>query len=159
PLALESIRNAYSEGMGFDEFCIKNTFALLINEEYEQVISFIEMNIDGMSSLTDKDILVINRELANKKLSKPVNEMAVNNVIGHKFNDLAVLCAHCILSDTKAHEVKATALLKKYYENNYRNILMFKHWPAIPKSMIQKITYENAANKTESDSQEYVNKA
>ncbi|WP_429232660.1 SIR2 family protein [Aeromonas salmonicida] len=157
--AIESIKNAYSEGMGFDEFCIRNTFALLINEEYEQVISFIEMNIDGMSSLTDKDILIINRELANQKLNKSVNEVAVNNVIGHKFNDLAVLCAHCILSDTKSHEVKASALLKKHYENNYRNILMFKRWPAIPKSMIQKITYENAANKTAHDTSEFITKA
>ncbi len=149
--AIEYIELAYSEGISFNEFCIKKTFALLVGEQYEQVISFVEMNINEISSIADKDILNINRELANKKLKNSVNELVVTNVISHKYNPHAVLCAHCILSETKAHEIKAKLLLKKNHDDNYRDFLMFKRWPAIPKTLIEQITCDDIENGLASD--------
>ncbi|MFQ2636020.1 hypothetical protein MF133_00070 [Aeromonas caviae] len=152
--AIEHIDLAYSEGISFNEYCIKKTFALLVGGQYEQVISFVEMNINEISSIADKDVLNINRELANKKLKKSVNELVVTNVISHKYNPHAVLCAHCILSETKSHEIKAKLLLKKNYDDNYRDFLMFKRWPAIPMSLTEQMTCEDSHNTHERDSSE-----
>ncbi|HEA3129706.1 TPA: SIR2 family protein [Aeromonas hydrophila] len=152
--AIEHIDFAYSEGISFNEYCIKKTFALLVGEQYEQVISFVEMNINEISSIADKDVLNINRELANKKLRNSVNELVVTNVISHKYNPHAVLCAHCILSETKAHEIKAKSLLKKNYDDNYRDFLMFKRWPAIPRSLTEQMTCEDSHNTHEKDTSE-----
>lgn len=138
--AILSIEKAYEQGLSFDEYAARKIYILIVSEQYDSAISFSELNFEKVKSKDTKDIFTINTSLAQKKLNKKIDKVAVRNVISHGFSKDLIICAECILG----HEVIAKRLLKESIENNQMNYYSYKEWPAIPNEYLETYNKSNS---------------
>ncbi|KHT23564.1 hypothetical protein RC98_21105 [Pectobacterium carotovorum subsp. carotovorum] len=140
-LSLDYLNKALSAGLAYSSFLINKTFLDLCQENYEGVISDVDSNIDFVSSLNDKHVLIVNREFAKKQLGLKIKESDLRSIIAHQHaKNHASMCAYFILDD----EFNANKILKNKIEHNYSNYYVYFRWPVIPNSALTKFKYEKS---------------
>ncbi|MFJ5385559.1 SIR2 family protein [Pectobacterium sp. CHL-2024] len=134
--ALVSLQKAYENGLSYSSLLTHSSFINLCKGDYNTVIKDLQDNISHVKSLRDKNVLIVNRELAKKKLEIPLKDNELRSVIStDSENSSLSMCAHFILDET----LQANRIMKRLIENDYANFYTFQNWPAVPKDEITKI--------------------
>jgi hypothetical protein len=136
--AEEALSKSYQYGLGYTEFLTKSTYLNLRAERYTKVINIVDSNIDHLKDQSEKDILIINKELAFKKLNNKLSDkMVARNIISRGLSKHLILAAHCLLDN----DVDIKRLVKQSIDNDYSSLYLLKSWPVIPKKYFS--TYIN----------------
>ncbi|WP_213993915.1 SIR2 family protein [Sodalis sp. dw_96] len=128
---------ALSLGIEYQDYLVNLTYAYLREGAYQKVINLLNINRNDYEDIHSKNILIINKELANKSLNNKINKTALMNAIGIDNKSAVSVCAHIILNE----EIPARRLIDDIINNDYSFYYTFKQWPAIPNSYLSK--YEN----------------
>ncbi|WP_411704318.1 SIR2 family protein [Edaphovirga cremea] len=133
---------ALSSGLDYRIFLTNYSYICLCVGAYQKVINMFTANIDLIENSQDKDVLLINREFANKKLGNKINKTEVRNVIARDTieKEPTSICGFLILDE----EVNAKRLINEVIINDFSYYYIFKKWPAIPNSFIE--TYSSSAS-------------
>lgn len=126
--SLEYIDKSDSYGFSCEGLINRRVFILLKFKKYEQVVSYIDLNSEVITSQSGKDTLQINRELAVKMAGKKVNEVALRNIVSRGISPDLVFAANCLLG----HDVKAKRLMSNIIEREYSWLFTFRTWILIP---------------------------
>lgn len=124
-----------SKGGNYPNYLVRKSYIYLCNNNYDRAISIIDNNLDKIVSKETKDNLIINRELAKKKLSINIDKIALRNVISNSHSkDERAMGAYFILDEI----TNAEKILNKEIESDYMNYYIYKRWPVIPDKALEK---------------------
>lgn len=131
--AIEFIDYAYEEKLDLSSFILTKSYIFLLNKQYEKAIKIINESIDKIKDVREKDMLIINREIAKKELKQEIKKNEILSILSHnKSKGDVAMCAFFLLD--RNNEGKNQ--LKKLIENDYLNYYNYLEWPAVPKSML-----------------------
>tara|TARA_R110001592_G_scaffold102759_1_gene289855 strand:+ start:733 stop:3348 length:2616 start_codon:yes stop_codon:yes gene_type:complete len=127
--AEEYLDKSYANGLEYSSYLSKATYLNLRAEKYTKVMNFVERNITNIKDQSDKDVLIINRELAFKKLNNKLNDaVGVRNIISRGLSKHLILAAHCLLDN----DVDIKRLIKQSIDTDYSALYLLQSWPVIP---------------------------
>jgi len=127
--AEEYLDKSYANGLEYSSYLSKATYLNLRAEKYTKVMNFVERNITNIKDQTDKDVLIINKELAFKKLNNKLNDpVGVRNIISRGLSKHLILAAHCLLDN----DVDIKRLIKQSIDTDYSALYLLQSWPVIP---------------------------
>lgn len=132
--ALACLDKALAAGMHFNTYLVSYTFILLKEGSYQKVINLINQNIKYFDKPSEKNALIINREVANKMAGLKINKTDIRNAIGSDDKGGVSICGHILLGD----EVRAKGLIDDRVNSNFSEYYMFSKWPAIPEQYLDK---------------------
>lgn len=131
--ALECLDEAFKEDLISSSYIIKKTYINLLAENYQDTINIVTDELDKIKNVKERDVLIINREFAKKKLNLKINESEVRTVISrHRSKGEIAMCAFFLLDD----ESDAKRELKNLVERDFMNYYNFLNWPAVPKNIL-----------------------
>nr|WP_315078663.1 SIR2 family protein [uncultured Kosakonia sp.] len=124
-------------------YILAKSYTFLLGKEYSKAIDLINKNIDKIKDFREKDVLIINRETAKKKLGIDLKRNEIHSVLAHQRSkgDIS-MCAFYLLDDDK----KGGALLYELLEKDFMNYYRFLQWPALPDHVIQEYRQTKLAN-------------
>lgn len=135
-LALAYLNKSYENGLDLSLYLTNKSFIYLCAGEYEQVLNIVESNISNIKDVTNKNILIVNRELAKKKLGMDLKTNELRTVIATDMaKSTASMCAHFILDE----KVPALRIMKNLIDRNYLHYYSFSYWPAVPAEELKNI--------------------
>lgn len=141
--AINELIKSRESGLAFNMYITRLTYLYLKQEKYAKTILVIDENIKKLKEQNDIDVLIINKELANKKsIGKIEDKVQVRNIISRKLTDNLVLAAECLLDN----DVNIKRLLRAAIDKDYSNLFYLRCWPVIPKNYF--IEYDNKSEKT-----------
>ena len=131
--ALECLDDTFKEDSILSYYIMNKSYINLLAENYQDTISIIDDELDKIKDAQTKDILIINRELAKKKLGLDICKTEVRTIIAqhHSKGEIA-MCAFFLLDD----ELDAKRELKNLVERDFMNYYNFLNWPAVPKNIL-----------------------
>lgn len=133
--AMKFLDKAHDEGISHSDYILNSSFINLCAGNYDVVISEVDSNIECIKSIYNKDVLVVNRELAKKKINNKTKDNEIRSIISHKHNsDDISMCAYFLLDD----ELNAMRILKANIEKDYMNYFLYKSWPVVPSVKLEK---------------------
>lgn len=131
--AIRCLDEAYKEGLLFCHYIVLKTYISLLAQNYQDTINMIDENLDKIKGFRDKDILIINREIAKKKLNRVISKHEVNSIISHhKSKGMVAMCAFFLLE----RGIDAQRQLKILIEQDFMNYYEFLKWPALPENAL-----------------------
>jgi len=134
--ALVFLQRAYDNGLPYTTLLMHRSYINLCKGDYNIVLNELEENIPHVKSLSEKGVLIVNRELAKKKLGISIKANELRSVISNdKENSSTSMCAYFILDEIKP----ATRIMKKQVECDYTCFYNFKNWPAVPENELMNI--------------------
>ena len=136
--AISELTKSRESGLAFNMYITRLTYLYLKQHKYTKTILAIDENIKKLKEQSDIDILIINRELANKKSSGKLED----KVQVRKLNDNLVLAAECLLEN----DVNIKRLLKTAIDKDYSNLYYLRCWPVIPQKYF--LEYDNKSENT-----------
>lgn len=133
--AIELLDEAYDKGYGFSNYILGKAYTNLLAGNYKETINIVNENLDKIKDYRERDVLIINREVAKKKDNQDIKENDINSVLAHNNSKGdAAMCAFFLLDD----EFKANKQLKNLIEKDYMNYYRFLAWPAVPQNALLK---------------------
>lgn len=132
--ACHYLEKALAEGLDYDTYLTNLSYTYLQDSSYAKVLNLISTGIEHLPVGCDKSAIVINRELANKKLGKKINKVDIQNVIGKDKKGPTSVAAHILLDE----EIPARRLMDEIINNDYSYYYIFSKWPVIPKNYLEK---------------------
>lgn len=132
--AVQSLEKALVEGLDYKSYLINLSYVYLREGAYQKALNIIDTGIKSISHGHDKNVLVINRELAKKSLGQKINRVDIQNVIGKDKKGAASVAAHILLDE----EVPARRLLDEIVNSDFSYFYTFLKWPVIPKHYLDK---------------------
>lgn len=131
--SLKILEKMFHKQYNFSRYISSKVYTLLMDENYNEVITIVNENLDKLRDYQEKDILIINRELAKSKIGIDISKHELHSIISHNQSkgDVA-MCAFFILGD----ELNGNRQLKNAIEKDYMNYFNFLKWPAIPKKFL-----------------------
>lgn len=132
--AHNSLEKSLQSGLDYVSYLINKSFIYLHENSNQKVINLISTSLESLPEGTDKEALVINRELANKRMGKKINRVDLQNVIGKDKKGPASIAAHILLDE----EVPARRLMDEIINNDFSYYYTFQSWPVIPKNYLEK---------------------
>lgn len=132
--AVQSLEKALVEGLDYKSYLINLSYVYLREGSYQKALNLIDTGIKFISHGHDKNVLIINRELAKKSLGQKINRVDIQNVIGKDKKGAASVAAHILLDE----EVPARRLLDEIVNNDFSYYYIFQKWPVIPKHYLEK---------------------
>ncbi|MEB8192284.1 SIR2 family protein [Raoultella terrigena] len=142
--SINYIEEAYKEGWDFSSYILGKAYTYLLAKEYIKTIKTIDNNLDKIKDVREKDVLVINRELAKKKLGREIIKHEVRTILSHhKSKGDVAMCAFFLLDEDK----NANKQLQNLLDQDYMNFFRFSEWPALPKDCLSsyQLLMDNAA--------------
>ena len=138
--AEETLLKSYQYGLEYTNYLTKSTYLNLRAERYTKVINIVDSNLDNLQEQSDKDILIVNKELAYKKLNDKLSDkMVARNIISRGLSKHLILAAHCLLDN----DVDIKRLIKQSIESDYSSLYLLKSWPVIPSKYFSNYTTKN----------------
>lgn len=128
------IDKALSSGLNYDDYLINKSFIYLHDDANQKVLNLLAQEISELAPGSGKGALVINRELANKRITSKINKIDVQNVIGRDKKGPASVAAHILLDE----EIPARRLLDEIINNDFSYYYTFMRWPVIPNKYLDK---------------------
>ncbi|HBB7198988.1 TPA: SIR2 family protein [Escherichia coli] len=139
--AIILLDEAYEKGYGFSDYILGKSYTNLLAGNYKETIKITNENLEKIKDYREKDVLIINREVAKKKQRQDIKKNEINSVLAHNNSKGATsMCAFFLLDD----EVQANKQLKRLIEKDYMNYYRYSAWPAVPESALLK--YKNNIN-------------
>jgi len=132
--ALMQIDRYLEEGGSYTNYIEKKSYLLLVAEQFEAAYTLISENLKSISSHSDRNTLIINRECAAKNLGRKVDEVALRNVVATGSKEHA-MCALSLLG----HESQAMSKINDLIENDFLNLHTFNRWPAVDKRLLDNV--------------------
>lgn len=132
--AIEHLQKSYTNGLSFVNYISRLTYLNLKAERYTKVINIVDTNIGFFIEQSDKDVLIINKELAHKKLNgKLSDKVTIRNVISRGITDHLIIAAECLLEN----DIAIKRLLKQIIDKDYFDLYHLSTWPVIPSKYFQ----------------------
>ncbi|WP_158399820.1 SIR2 family protein [Cedecea neteri] len=128
------IDKALSSGLNYDDYLINKSYIHLHEDANQKVLNLLSEGISDLAPGSGKEALIINRELANKRVTSKINKVDVQNVIGRDKKGPASVAAHILLDE----EVPARRLLDEIINNDFSYYYVFAGWPVIPNKYLDK---------------------
>lgn len=122
--------------LDYASYLVNQSFIYLHEGANQKVVNLLTTGISQLPAGTDKDALIINRELANQRLGIKINRVDIQNVIGKDKKGPASVAAHILLGE----EVPARRLMDEIINNDFSYYYAFQHWPVIPSHYLDKYT-------------------
>lgn len=128
------IEKSLSSGLNYDDFLINKSYIYLHEDANQKVLNLLAKEISELAPGSAKEALIINRELANKRISGKVNKIDIQNVVGRDKKGPASVAAHILLDE----EIPARRLLDEIINNDFSYYYTFMRWPVIPNKYLDK---------------------
>ncbi|MEN4535897.1 SIR2 family protein [Pantoea agglomerans] len=128
------IEKSLSSGLNYDDFLINKSYIYLHEDANQKVLNLLTKEISELAPGSAKEALIINRELANKRISGKVNKIDIQNVVGRDKKGPASVAAHILLDE----EIPARRLLDEIINNDFSYYYTFMRWPVIPNKYLDK---------------------
>ncbi|MBM6604851.1 SIR2 family protein [Enterobacteriaceae bacterium RIT814] len=127
--SINFLNEAYNEGWDLSDYTLGVAYTNLLAKRYKETIKVINDNIDKVKNYREKDVLIINREIANKNLGKELKKHEILSIVAHQKSkgDIA-MCAFYLLDDEKHASKQLETLINQDYMNYFR----YSAWPALP---------------------------
>lgn len=132
--AIYCIEQALIEGLDFDSYMTNLSYTYLREGSYQKALNLISTGYEFLPQGCEKNAIIINRELANKKLGMKINKVDIQNVIGKDKKGPASVAAHILLDE----EIPARRLMDEIINNDYSYYYIFGRWPVIPAHYLEK---------------------
>ncbi|EOV8972796.1 SIR2 family protein [Cronobacter turicensis] len=133
---------AHDKKLSLSSYILGKTYVNLLASNYEEVIRLADNNIDKFKNVQEKDILIINRELAKKKLGFEIKKHEILSIVAHhKSKGTVSMCAFFLLDDERNGKKQLQVLLEQDFMNYYR----FIRWPALPEGIVSCIAIKSKA--------------
>ncbi|PDO88590.1 SIR2 family protein [Kosakonia sacchari] len=133
--SIEFLDQARQKKWDFGNYIVAKSYTYLLAKEYSKAIEIINENIDKIKDYREKDVLIINRETAKKKLGMELKKNEIHSVIAHQKSkgDIS-MCAFYLVDDDK----NGNSLLRELLEQDFINYYRFSQWPALPDNILAK---------------------
>nr|WP_313569255.1 SIR2 family protein [Pantoea dispersa] len=128
------IDKSLSSGLDYDDYLINKSFIYLHEDANQKVLNLLSKEISELAPGSGKEALIVNKELANKRISGKINKIDVQNVVGRDKKGPASVAAHILLDE----EVPARRLLDEIISNDFSYYYTFMRWPVIPSKYLDK---------------------
>ncbi|WP_310607320.1 SIR2 family protein [Buttiauxella brennerae] len=139
--SMQLIEKAHEKKMDISDYTLAKAYVHLLAENYTAAIRIIDTNIDKIKDFRERDVLIINREIAKKKLNIETKKHEIRSIIAHhKAKGDAAMCAFFLLDEDK-NGIKQLDIL---IEQNFMNYYRFLEWPALPDNILAK--YRTVSN-------------
>jgi len=131
--ALKHLDAAHNKGWSFTEYLMSKVYLFLKEGKYTEAIHLVDDNLHKVKDYRDKDVLIINREVAKQKNSMNLKESDIRSVIAHQQSKGQIaMCGFFLLND----EHNAKRQLKSIIDKDYMNYFRMKNWPALPQGAL-----------------------
>lgn len=125
--AIEHLDKAFNFGLKISAYLSGKTYALLMQEKYEEVIALAEAYNDKIEEI-DCETTKINTQFAAYKInSQKLDKTLLRNLSAQSPSNDVKICAFVILENYP----DAKRLIKKEIENDYFAYFRFKTWPIV----------------------------
>ncbi|TBM15312.1 SIR2 family protein [Hafnia alvei] len=134
------LKEAYDKKWDFTSYILARVYTSLLAKKYNDAIQIVDENLDKFKDFRDRDVLIINREVAKKKLGIDINKHEILSIISHyKSKGDIAMCGFFLLDD----ELSANRQLQSCIEKDYMNYFMFLDWPALPDKVLSRFSIKN----------------
>jgi hypothetical protein len=135
--ALTLIEEAHKKRWDFGSYSLAKVYANLLAKEYQKAIRIADESLLKIKDYQERDVLVINREIAKKKLGLDVKKHEILSILAHHQSkgDIA-MCAFFLIGD----ELNANRQLQTCIERDYMNYFRFLEWPALPENILARFS-------------------
>ncbi|HID3529016.1 TPA: SIR2 family protein [Serratia marcescens] len=131
--SLDLLENAFEKKLDFSSYILAKSYINLLAKQYNEVIRIADENIEKIKDFREKDVLIVNREIAKKKLGLEIKRHEIHSILAHhKSKGDVAMCAFFLLDDTKNGRKQLSNLLEQDFMNYYR----FLEWPALPDKIL-----------------------
>ncbi|PHM24795.1 SIR2 family protein [Xenorhabdus budapestensis] len=131
--SLKLIDEAYKEQWNFGSYLVTKSYTNLLAKNFDEVLKIIDSNLDKIKDVSEKDVLIVNREIAKKKLGKEITKHEVQSILAHHNSKGEIaMCAFFLLNDEK----NGKAQLKNRIEQDFMNYYRYLEWPALPDNIL-----------------------
>lgn len=131
--SLNLLEQAFEKKLNFGSYILAKTYINLLAENYQETITLVNENLDRVKDTHEKDILIINRELAKKKLGHDIKKNEVLSIQSHhKSKGSISMCAFFILNK----ELEGKRLLESMLDKDYINYYRYIKWPVLPQNIL-----------------------
>lgn len=128
------IEKSLSSGLNYDDYLINKSYIYLHEDANQKVLNLLSSEISELAPGSGKEALIVNKELANKRISGKTNKVDVQNVVGRDKKGPASVAAHILLDE----EIPARRLLDEIINNDFSYYYTFMRWPVIPNKYLDK---------------------
>ena len=138
--ALSLMEEAHKKRWDFGSYALAKVYANLLAREYHKAIRIADESLLKIKDFRERDVLIINREIAKKKLGLEVKKHELLSIIAHHQSkgDVA-MCAFFLIGD----ELNANRQLQTCIERDYMNYFRFLEWPALPDNILARFSLTN----------------
>ncbi|MGK3131395.1 SIR2 family protein [Pantoea sp. C8B4] len=128
------IEKSLSSGLNYDDYLINKSYIYLHEDANQKVLNLLSNEISELAPGSGKEALIVNKELANKRITGKINKIDVQNVVGRDKKGPASVAAHILLDE----EIPARRLLDEIINNDFSYYYTFMRWPVIPNKYLDK---------------------
>lgn len=136
------LEKSLSSGLGYDTYLVNKSFFYLTEGANQKVLNLLGSAMAELAPGSERQALIINRELANSRLNLKINKVDIQNVIGRDNKGPASVAAHILLGE----EVPARRLIDDIINNDFSYYYTFMRWPVIPKNYLEKYKHTCVSN-------------
>lgn len=134
-LAFNLLDEAYNKKWDYGSYTLARIYTCLLAREYKKAIKIADEGLVKIKDFRDRDVLIINREIANKKQGVPIKKHEILSILAHHQSkgDVA-MCAFFLVDD----ELNAKRQLQICIDRDYMNYYRFLEWPALPDNILSR---------------------
>lgn len=131
--SLSLLENALVKKLDFGSYILAKTYVNLLAGNYNETIELVNENINKLKDINEKDILIVNRELAKKKLNLEIKKHETLSILSHQNSKGIISMSAFFILDK---ELEAKRQLEALLEQDYINYFRFKEWPVLPENIL-----------------------
>ncbi|WP_336750021.1 hypothetical protein [Pantoea vagans] len=109
------IEKSLSSWLNYDDYLINKSYIYLHEDANQKVLNLLSNEISELDQGSGKEALIVNKELANKRITGKINKIDVQNVVGRDKKGPASVAAHILLDE----EIPARRLLDEIINNDF----------------------------------------
>ncbi|WIF58807.1 MULTISPECIES: SIR2 family protein [Atlantibacter] len=133
--ALELYEEALTSGIDYCNYIMGTAYINLVNKNYTETIRIADSYLEKIKDFRERDVLVINREIAKKKLGLEISKHEIRSILAHhKSKGDVAMCAFFLLDD----ELNGNRQLQSLIEQDYINFYNFSEWPGLPENILSR---------------------
>ncbi|WP_230793564.1 SIR2 family protein [Hafnia alvei] len=135
--AMKLLNEAYEKKWSFISYISAKVYTNLLAKKYDDVIRIVDENLDKIKDIRERDILIINREVAKKKSGRDIIKHEIRSIISHSKSkgDIA-MCGFFLVDDGNSSNRE----LKLSIERDYMNYYRYLEWPALPDNVLSEFS-------------------
>lgn len=134
-LSLKLFEEAYKKKWDFGTYSTAKVYTLLLAKDFKHAIRVADESLAKAKDVRDRDVLIINREIAKKKIGLDITKHDLHSILAHhQSKGQVAMCAFFLLGD----ELNANRQLQACIDLDYMNYYHFAEWPALPDNVLSR---------------------